>query len=70
MTNWFRMTPNKSLDRGYLRTCVVYRCAKHYGASREWAIARLTERLRDGKRHYTPAMANRMAEIWNLAGAA
>lgn len=43
MSNWFRMTPDSSLDRCYLRTCAVYRCLIYYGVSDDWAIDKLSE---------------------------
>ena len=37
--NCFRMTPDRSLDREYLRVAAVYRCLSRYGASKAEALA-------------------------------
>lgn len=59
MSNWFRLTPDKSLDRPYLRVCAVYRCATRYGKQREWAISKLSEVMTEYK-------ATRLWELWRL----
>lgn len=41
MANWFRLTPDKSLDRRYLRICAVHRCMKRYGQSKAWGVSKL-----------------------------
>lgn len=66
MRNCFRMTPDGSLDRPFLRASAVYRCAKRYGASREWVIARLTESARQRRPMYSPILAAAMADMWGL----
>lgn len=66
MRNCFRMTPDGTLDRPFLRASAVYRCAKRYGASRGWAIARLTEAVRGRRPMYSPALATAMVEMWGL----
>jgi hypothetical protein len=45
MTNAYRMTKDKSLDRQYLRVAAVYRCVSRFGAGREFALTRLSERM-------------------------
>lgn len=36
-------------DRAYLRSSACHRCMKRYGASKEWAVSRMTEVGIDGQ---------------------
>lgn len=42
--NWFRLTPDGSLDRQYLRICAVYRCVSRWGMDMETAKRLLAEK--------------------------
>lgn len=48
MMNLFRTTPDRSLDRKYLRTCSVYKLLKHGKIGQARALELLEER--HGKR--------------------
>lgn len=56
MTNAYYMTGR--LDRQYLRIAAVYRCLKRYGVSKQWAVARITER------GLKPSEALALVELW------
>jgi hypothetical protein len=62
MANWFRMTPDGSLDKEYLTTCAVYRCLKRYGKSKQWCIETLVKRWPHmSNKQYS---ATRIVELW------
>jgi hypothetical protein len=46
MSNSFRITPDKSLDREYLRVCAVHRCIKRYGVDRRTANELASRKIR------------------------
>ena len=43
--NLFRCTPDRSLDRLYLRTCAIYRLLKSYRINKEQALALQSRRF-------------------------
>lgn len=61
--NVFRMTPDKSLDRLYLRTCAIYRLLKggKIGQARAIELQRLPIR---GVAKQSPNRLTGLIEIW------
>jgi hypothetical protein len=63
--NVFRMTPDRSLDRYYLRTCAIYRLLKHGHVDKAGALE-LARRRIPGT-YAKPDRLDATIEIW-LAG--
>lgn len=57
--NMFRCTPDKSLDKVYLRTCAVYKLLKQRKIGKQRAIELLT--IQESK--YTDTRKN-LVELW------
>jgi hypothetical protein len=66
--NVFRCTPDRSLDRIYLRTCAVYRLLKHGRIDKAKAIELADRPLRPGSKRYpqfkSKGYLNGTIEIW------
>ena len=61
--NVFRMTPDRSLDRYYLRTCAIYRLLKSGRIGKADALAMQHRRIR-GLPKQRPNRLTATIEIW------
>ena len=60
--NAFRITPDRSLDREYLRVCAVYQCIKRYRIGRDKARLIANRRIRGV--YKKPGWLDATIEIW------
>lgn len=62
MRNLFRCTPDRSLDRIYLRTCAIYRLLKHGHIGQAQALEMSNRPLR--RAYKRPDYLRGTIEIW------
>lgn len=63
-SNVFHMTPDRSLDRLYLRTCAVYRLLKSGRITREQALEISNRPIRKTYKHHNYLRAT--IELWRF----